>query len=79
MHAFQGDQKNVIMFSSAITNSTSKGTYAWLKNNRELINVAVSRAKDKFIMLGNKKAINELSTDSDDMKELAQYVNIISH
>ena len=43
------------MFSSAITNSTSKGTYAWLKNNRELINLAVSRAKDKFIMLGNKK------------------------
>ena len=40
-----------------------------------MINVAVSRAKDKFIMLGNKKAINELSTDSDDMKELAQYVN----
>lgn len=75
VHAFQGDQKNVIMFSSAITNSTTKGTYAWLKNNRELINVAVSRAKDRFIMLGNKKAINELSTDSDDMKELAQYVN----
>lgn len=74
VHAFQGDQKDVIIFSTAITNNTCKATYEWLKNNKELINVAVSRAKDKLIMLGNKEAINNLSEDSDDMKELAKYI-----
>ena len=75
VHAFQGDQKDIIIFSTAITNNTYQSTYEWLKNNRELINVAVSRAKHKLIMLGNKNVIKELSTDNDDMKELAEYVS----
>ena len=75
VHAFQGDQKDVIIFSTAITNNTYPSTYDWLKNNRELINVAVSRAKHKLIMLGNMGAINELSKDNNDLKELAEYVS----
>lgn len=75
VHAFQGDQKDVIIFSTAITNATHQATYNWLKCNRELINVAVSRAKDKLIMIGNKSAIYNLSTDQDDLKELVEYVN----
>lgn len=74
VHAFQGDQKDVILFSTAVTNSTLRGTYDWLKNNKELINVAVSRPKNKLIMLGNLKAINKLSKDNDDLKELIDYV-----
>lgn len=75
VHAFQGDQKDVIIFSTAITNYTHQATYNWLKNNRELINVAVSRAKDKLIMLGNKNAISNLSNEEDDLKELSDYVS----
>ena len=74
VHAFQGDQKDVIIFSTAITNNTCPATYEWLKNNRELINVAVSRAKHKLIMLGNKDAIKQLSKNKDDLVELAEYV-----
>ena len=74
VHAFQGDQKDVIIFSSAITNNTYQGTYEWLKNNRELINVAVSRPKHKLIMLGNMDAIDKLSKDRNDLKELADYI-----
>lgn len=74
VHAFQGDQKDVILFSTAITNSTLKGSYDWLKNNKELINVAVSRPKNKLVILGNLKAINKLTKDNDDLKELIEYV-----
>jgi len=76
VHAFQGDQQNVILFSTAITNKTSKGTYNWLKNNKELINVAMSRAKDKFVMFANKDKISKLSDNKDDdnIKELSDYV-----
>ena len=75
VHAFQGEQKDVIIFSSAITKSTYQSTFEWIKNNRELINVAVSRPKNKLIMLGNLDAINDLSKDNNDLKELTDYIN----
>ena len=76
VHAFQGDEKDVVLFSTAITNQTKAGTYEWLKNNKELINVATSRAKDKLIILSNTKNLERLhqKEDDDDLFELVQYV-----
>ncbi len=75
VHAFQGDEKDVIIFSTAITSKTQDSTYEWLKNNKELINVATSRAKDQFIMLTSSKDCNRLHTEGeDDFYELFQYV-----
>ena len=47
VHSFQGDEKDVVLFSTAITGNTQKSTYSWLKDNKELLNVATSRAKEK--------------------------------
>lgn len=76
VHAFQGDEKDVILFSTAITDQTQAGTYEWLKNNKELINVATSRAKNKLIVLSSKKNLERLhqKEGDDDLYELAQYV-----
>lgn len=76
VHAFQGDEKDVILFSTAITDQTQAGTYEWLKNNKELINVATSRAKDKLIILSSRKNLARLhqKEGADDLYELAQYV-----
>lgn len=76
IHAFQGDEKDTVLFSTAITSNTGKGTYNWLKNNKELINVATSRAKDKLIILCNEDSMMRLHTDGedDDLFELAKYV-----
>lgn len=76
VHAFQGDEKDVILFSTAITEQTQAGTYEWLKNNKELINVATSRAKDKLIVLSSRKDLERLhqKEGEDDLYELAQYV-----
>ncbi len=76
VHAFQGDEKDVILFSTAITNQTKAGTYNWLKNNKELINVATSRARDRLIMLSNSKELERLHQNEggDDLFELARYV-----
>lgn len=74
VHEFQGDQKKTIIFSSAVTKNTKQSTYQWLKNNSELINFAVSRAIDKFIMLGSFNSICNLSSGTDNFKELAEYV-----
>ena len=48
--AFQGDEKDVVLFSLALTEQTGQGTYDWLKNNKELINVATSRAKEQLVI-----------------------------
>ena len=76
VHAFQGDEKDVILFSTAITDQTLVSTYNWLKNNRELINVATSRAKNQLILLSNSENINRLhkENEEDDLYELIQYV-----
>lgn len=75
VHAFQGDEKDVILFSLALTDKTGTGTYGWLKNNKELINVATSRAKNQLIIFSSKKELERLHTDErDDLYELVQYV-----
>ncbi len=76
IHAFQGDEKDEILFSTAITENTHKSTYNWLKNNKELINVASSRAKDRLIVLSNGKMIKKFheKNSKDDLYELLSYV-----
>jgi hypothetical protein len=75
VHAFQGDEKDIVLFSLALTDKTSQKTYDWLKNNKELINVATSRAKEQLIILSSRKELERLhSEDMDDMYELVQYV-----
>lgn len=62
------------MFSTAITDQTQAGTYEWLKNNKELIHVGTSRAKDKLIVLSGRKNLERLhQTDGeDDLYELVE-------
>lgn len=76
VHAFQGDEKDIILFSTAITDQTHAGTYEWVKNNKELINVATSRAKDKLVVLSSSQNLNRLyqKDGDDDLYELIQYV-----
>lgn len=76
VHAFQGDEKDIVLFSTAITDQTQAGSYEWLKNNRELINVATSRARDQLIILSNGKNLERLhqKDGEDDLYELVQYV-----
>ncbi len=90
VHAFQGDERDVVLFSTAITKNTSPSTYRWLKNNRELINVATSRAKERLVVLSDSKSLGRLHGDTeassiterpgerdgnrDDLFELVQYV-----
>lgn len=76
VHAFQGDEKDVILFSLAVTDQTRARTYSWLKNNKELINVATSRAREKLVLLSSTKHLCRLhgTDEEDDLYELVQYI-----
>ncbi|OED58995.1 AAA domain-containing protein [Acholeplasma laidlawii] len=75
IHTFQGDEKDTIYFSSAITSSTKQGTFDWIKNNVELINVATTRPKKELIIVGDAEEIRSRSLgQSNDLVELVEYV-----
>lgn len=75
IHTFQGDEKDTVILSCALTESTSQGTFDWVKNNQELINVGVTRAKQHFTMIADRSQIARLSQGkSNDLLELMQYV-----
>ena len=76
VHAFQGDEKDVILFSLSLTDRTREQTYSWLKNNKELINVSTSRAKYQLVLYSNEKDLNRLhkAGDDDDLYDLYQYI-----
>ncbi len=50
VHTFQGAERNVIIFSSVY--GSEEGCY-FINSNKSLMNVAVSRAKDSFLVFGD--------------------------
>jgi hypothetical protein len=77
VHSFQGDEKDTVVFSLALTDKTHVKTYEWLANNRELINVATSRAKDKLVVVASSDELERLHGQiegPDDLYELVGYV-----
>lgn len=68
VHTFQGGQKSVIIFSTRQCQSTDS---LWFINRRpNLLNVAVSRARELFILVGNLARISE----GGHTKELVEYI-----
>src|SRR5690606_3615740 len=74
IHKIQGQENKTIIISTAISRQTSSRTYDWIKNNSQLINVGVTRAKENLIVVTDKKAIDILSKKDDDLYALIDYV-----
>ncbi|CAL2081171.1 DEAD/DEAH box helicase [Tenacibaculum sp. 190524A05c] len=59
VHALQGAERNIILFSSVYTND-DEGTMFFEKDNKpNMLNVSVSRAKDSFILFGDTRIFDE--------------------
>jgi superfamily I DNA and/or RNA helicase len=74
IHKVQGQENKTIIISTAISKNTSPKTYDWIKNNSQLINVGVTRAKENLIVVTDKRAIDILSKKDDDLYALIDYV-----
>lgn len=75
IHQVQGAEKDTIIISSSISPKTSRKTFEWIKNNAEITNVAVTRAKKNLIVVSDVEALEKLSLDKkDDLYNLVQYV-----
>lgn len=56
-HTFQGGERHTIIFSTVISTGAFPGTVNWLETERNLINVAVSRAQQHLVVFGNRAAL----------------------
>ncbi|MBR3980108.1 MAG: hypothetical protein IKJ98_02985 [Bacteroidales bacterium] len=75
VHAMQGGEKSTIILSTALSQRTSQRTFDWLKNNTELINVAMTRAKNKFVIAYDEDILKIRSGNkSSDILDLVNYV-----
>ncbi len=75
IHSSQGAEASTIIFSSSLAASTPKKTFEWLKNNEEIINVGLTRAKENFIFVGDYDAIKQLDhNEGSIIASLASYV-----
>lgn len=75
IHTFQGGEKDIIFLSPAISERTITRTYDFIKNNEELVNVAITRAKRNFTIVGDINAIRKVNGDTpSDFTDLTDYV-----
>lgn len=59
VHKLQGAERPIVLFSSVVT---EKWRSTWLEENDWLLNVAVSRAKDSFVLFGAEAIVFRPST-----------------
>jgi very-short-patch-repair endonuclease len=55
VHKFQGDERDVMLFSPAVSDGISDGSRIFLQNTGNLFNVAVTRARAILIVVGNRE------------------------
>lgn len=75
IHTFQGNEREVIYLSLAVTDYTSPRAMEWLKMNSELINVATTRAQKKLIMVSDDEVLRKhLDKSESDLNDLLKYI-----
>jgi very-short-patch-repair endonuclease/KaiC/GvpD/RAD55 family RecA-like ATPase len=56
-HVFQGDERDVVYFSPVVAPGMSDGAAQWVGNPPNLVNVAVTRARDELYLVGDLEGI----------------------
>ena len=73
-HRFQGDERDVIVFSSVASDGLDARTLGWLGGTPNLFNVAITRAQSYLLVVGNWHFCSEASGP---LAELARYVRTL--
>jgi RecA/RadA recombinase len=75
VHKFQGDEKDVMIYSLVVTNNSPDSKIYWIDNMvPESVNVAVTRARNTIYIVGNKEYIKSKSTVLKPLGKLVDYV-----
>ena len=55
-HGFQGDERDIVLFSPCVTNDIQDGARNFLKNTSNLFNVTITRARSLLHVVGSRDA-----------------------
>jgi len=73
-HKFQGDERDVMIFSTVLSRGISERSLNWLKTTPNLLNVALTRARVSLIVVGDWDYCRALPTNHV-FRRLADYMN----
>ncbi len=71
VHALQGAERPIVLFSSVYTAADNVGK-KFFDENVNMLNVAVSRAKDSFILFGDERIFKDMKTPSGKLFEIVR-------
>ena len=75
VNIFQGDEKDVMIYSLVVTNNSPDSKIYWIDNMvPESVNVAITRARNTIYIVGNKEYIKSKSTVLKPLGKLVDYV-----
>lgn len=69
---FQGDEKDIIIFSPVVSDNMQRGVKYYYQETGNLLNVAITRARSKLIVIGDRNAC--LNLELPHIQGFAQYV-----
>jgi very-short-patch-repair endonuclease len=72
VHRFQGDERDVMIFSPVISVDAPPGAISFLRSNGNLFNVAITRARGLLHVVGDRAAA--LASGVDYLAQFAEYV-----
>ena len=79
VHKFQGDEKDVMIYSLVVTDNSPDGKIKWIDYKvPNLVNVAVTRARQLLVIVGNKTYVRNHSQSHLPLGHLVAYVDKIS-
>lgn len=56
VHKFQGDERDLMIFSPVVSKSMPEGALGFMRNNGNLFNVAITRARAMLLVVGDQNA-----------------------
>jgi very-short-patch-repair endonuclease len=63
VHKFQGDERDVMLFSPVVSEGITPGAISFLRNNGNLFNVAITRARAQLVVVGDRNAATQCDVE----------------
>ncbi len=77
VHKFQGDERDLMIFSPVISNNTPKSSLGFLSSNGNLFNVAITRARGALVVIGDFEKC--LKSKVSYIEEFAKYTSELKY
>lgn len=71
VHKFQGDERDLMVFSPVVSKGITPGAIGFLRNNGNLFNVAITRARAMLLVVGDLAEASNCEVDY--LKQFAHY------